>query len=63
MGKPISLTSVLGKIMETAVKDKITKHLEMQALFKLPQLGLTKGRFCSFFRVLIKHVDKGMFFH
>lgn len=63
MGKPVSLISVLVKIVETAVKDKISKHLEMQALLKLTQLGLTKGRFCLtnllVFRVLIKHIDKG----
>ncbi|XP_053112296.1 calcium uptake protein 3, mitochondrial isoform X3 [Hemicordylus capensis] len=41
--RPVSLTSVPGKLMESILKDKIVKHLEEQALLGVSQHGFRKG--------------------
>mgnify|MGYP003477484535 FL=1 len=42
----MSLTSILGKIFESLVKDKILEHLLKHKLIKDSQHGFTKGRSC-----------------
>lgn len=49
--------------MAAAIKDKIAKHLEIQASQKDTQNGFTKGRFClsnvpEFLESVNKQVDK-----
>uniref|UniRef100_M3XLH7 Reverse transcriptase domain-containing protein n=1 Tax=Latimeria chalumnae TaxID=7897 RepID=M3XLH7_LATCH len=62
--RPISLTSVVGKIMETIVKNSILVHLETQGVIKNSQFGFTKGRSCQtnllvFYEAVTKEMDKG----
>uniref|UniRef100_M3XHM8 Reverse transcriptase domain-containing protein n=1 Tax=Latimeria chalumnae TaxID=7897 RepID=M3XHM8_LATCH len=61
--RPISLTSVVGKIMETIVKNSILVHLEIQGVIKNSQFGFTKGRSCQtnllvFYEAVTKEMDK-----
>ncbi|CAM4653796.1 unnamed protein product [Lepidochelys kempii] len=62
--RPASLTSVLGKLVETIVKKKIVRHIEEHKLLRKRQHGFCKGRSClinllEFFEGVNKHVDKG----
>ncbi|KAG6940840.1 hypothetical protein G0U57_011320 [Chelydra serpentina] len=61
--RPVSLTSVPGKLVETIVKNKIVRHIEHKLLGK-SQHGFCKGKSCltnllEFFEGVNKHVDKG----
>ena len=55
---PVSLTSVICKLMESIIKDEIIKHLNISKLINGSQHGFTKGRSCltnllgGFFRKL-----------
>ena len=53
--RPVSLTSVLGKIMEACLKETIVTHLEMNNLLRESQHGFRSGR--SVLSNLINHVD------
>ena len=44
--RPISLTSVVSKIMEKLVRDKIMEHIEENNLFTKHQHGFRKGYSC-----------------
>ncbi|CAM4645910.1 unnamed protein product [Lepidochelys kempii] len=60
----VSLMSVLGKLVETIVKNKIVRHPEEQKLLSKSQHGFCKGKSClpnllEFFEGVNKHVDKG----
>ena len=44
--RPVSLTSVVCKVMESLIKDKIVSHLETHSLVKNSQHGFLKGRSC-----------------
>ncbi|CAM5127487.1 unnamed protein product [Eretmochelys imbricata] len=62
--RPVSLTSVPGKLVETIVKNKIVRHIEEHKLLHKSQHGFCKGRSCltnllEFFEGVNKHVDKG----
>eukprot|EP00061_Rhincodon_typus_P002372 g17362.t1 len=61
--RPISLTSVVGKILESIVKDEISKYLEVHGKIAQSQHGFIKGRSCltnlsEFFEVMSR-LDKG----
>lgn len=43
----LSMTFVLGKLVESTVKDKITNHIEEQAVLKQSQDGFCKGKIFS----------------
>ncbi|CAM4600474.1 unnamed protein product, partial [Lepidochelys olivacea] len=62
--RPVSLTSVSGKLVETIVKNKIVRHIEEHKLLGKSQHGFCKGKsfrtnLLEFFERVNKHVDKG----
>ena len=62
--RPVSLTSVIYKQMESIIKDEIIKHLNILKLINLSQHGFTKGRLCltnllEFFEKVTDVIDKG----
>ena len=44
--RPVSLTSVLCKVLETIIRDRISKFLERENLLNLAQHGFSHGRSC-----------------
>jgi hypothetical protein len=62
--RPVSLTSVPCKILESLIKDKVMKHLEEEKLIKESQHRFMPGRSCTtnltiFLDELTKAVDNG----
>ena len=62
--RPVSLTSIVGKILESIMKDHIVEHLDKFHLIRSSQHGFTKGRSClsnllEFFEEVTKEVDCG----
>ena len=62
--RPVSLTSVCCKIMESILRDAITEHLDLNKLINPSQHGFTKGRSCAtnlleFLEKVTKVVDEG----
>ena len=60
--RPISLTSVVGKFLESIIADSIRSHLEKSKLIYDSQHGFTKGKSCltnllTFFRKVFEVVD------
>ena len=45
--RPISSTSVLGKLLERLIRDEIAKHMEVNNLFSAAQHGFVTGKSCS----------------
>ena len=61
--RPISLTSIIGKIMESIVVDKITDHLETNQLLRNSQHGFRRHRSCltnllEFFHFVFSEHDR-----
>ena len=44
--RPVSLTSVVCKILESVIKDAISTHLESNSLIKSSQHGFSSGKSC-----------------
>ena len=44
--RPISLTSVVGKLLESVIRDRIVSHLELNNLIKDSQHGFRRARSC-----------------
>ncbi|CAM4672262.1 unnamed protein product [Lepidochelys kempii] len=62
--RPVSLISVLSKLIETIVKNKVVSHLDEHNLLGKSQHGFCKGKSCltnllEFFEGVNKHADKG----
>ena len=62
--RPISLTSIVCKILESVIKDEVVKHLDRFKLIKDSQHGFTKGRSCltnllEFFEEVTSILDGG----
>ena len=62
--RPVSLTSVVGKVLETLIKDQMRNHSNKYKLIKGSQLGFTKGSSCStnvieFYEAVSGWVDEG----
>ena len=62
--RPISLTSVIGKMLETIIARAIRKHLEEHELIRQSQHGFSKGKSCltnlmSFYRKVYETIDSG----
>jgi transcriptional regulator of met regulon len=63
--RPVSLTSIPCKVMETVIKEKIMAHLQEEKLIKPSQHGFWPGRSCAtnlliFQDALTKAVDNGI---
>ena len=62
--RPISLTSVVGKVMETLIMDEMRNHLNKYKIIKGSQNGFTKGSSCltnllEFYEAVSDWVDEG----
>ncbi len=44
--RPVSLTAVVGKLLESVIRDALQKHLEDNDLITNTQHGFRKGRSC-----------------
>ena len=61
--RPISLTSVPGKLLESIIKDRVVAHLEAHRLIGNSQHGFLRGRSCltnllEFFSYVFDEVDR-----
>lgn len=62
--RPVSLTSVISKLIESIVKDSLVKHLDKYSLIRNSQHGFTSGKSClsnllDFFEEITKILDDG----
>src|SRR3989442_12709274 len=62
--RPVSLTSVVGKLLESIIKDSIVTYQDQYNLIESSQNGFTKGKSCltnllDFFEVVTKELDEG----
>jgi len=62
--RPISLTSIVGKMLESIIKDNLVKFLDENSLIKDSQHGFTSGRSCltnllDFMEEVTRELDNG----
>ncbi|CAM5076620.1 unnamed protein product [Eretmochelys imbricata] len=62
--RPVNLTSVPGKLVETIVKNNIVRHIDEHNLLGKSQRGFCKGKsrltnLLEYFEGVNRHVDKG----
>ncbi|MEW8547283.1 MAG: reverse transcriptase domain-containing protein, partial [Candidatus Thiodiazotropha sp.] len=63
--RPISLTSVPGKIMERLIRDALVQHMNINNLFCIEQHGFIKGKSCvtqllEFMEDITEAIDQGL---
>ena len=63
--RPVSLTSVVCKVLESIVRDKIIEHLDRNKPLRVSQHGFMRHRSCltnllEFFEEVLKKVDNGV---
>jgi hypothetical protein len=63
--RPISLTSQVGKILESIIKDSLLQHLKSHKLINDSQHGFTSKRSCltnllSFLELVTDYIDQGL---
>ena len=63
--RPVSLTSVVGKVLETLIKDQMRNYLNKYKLIEGSQHGFTKGSSClinllEFYEAVSDWVDEGI---
>ena len=61
--RPVSLTSVVGKILEGIIADRVTEHLDLNELISESQHGFRRGRSCltnllEFFHEMMSELDR-----
>ncbi len=54
--RPVSLTSVPGKLMESCIKEEMSQHLDRHKLIRKSQHGFIKGRSCT--TNLLEYLEK-----
>ncbi len=62
--RPVSLTSIVGKLLECLIKSKLMSHLEKYELIASSQHGFLKGKSCltnllEFFENVTSELDQG----
>ena len=62
--RPVSLTSVVGKILESIIKDNVVEHLDRHKLLRDSQHGFLSGRSCltnllDFLETVTAEIDDG----
>ena len=62
--RPVSLTSVIGKILESIIKDEIVEYLEVHDKIGLSQYSFIKGtslsdKYIRIFEEVTRKLDKG----
>ena len=62
--RPVSLTLVVGKLLERVLRDRIYDHLERYSLIRDSQHGFVRGKSCltsliEFFEEVTRYVDEG----
>ena len=62
--RPVSLTCILGKVLEKIVKEKVSSHLSEYKIITESQHGFTKGRSCltnllDFLEEVYQKLDEG----
>src|SRR3989442_876372 len=61
--RPVSLTSIVGKLLESILKDSIVAHLDQYNLIVRSQHGFTRGKSCLtnllVFEVVTMELDEG----
>ena len=63
--RPVSLTSIICKMMESIIKDKLVEHLQNFNLLNDSQHGFMKGKSCltnllEYFENVTKFLDQGI---
>jgi ribonucleases P/MRP protein subunit RPP40 len=61
--RPVSITSLVGRLFEQIIKECLLKYLELNDLIKNSQYGFRKGRSCAsnliiFWNYIIEQLDK-----
>ena len=62
--RPVSLTSITCKVLESIIKDRMVEHLTISGVIRDSQHGFTKGRSCltnllDFLEDVTKWIDEG----